>query len=80
MYLKVTTEFMYIGTGILKVSENAEIRHKRLQKVELGSQNAKKLKIYYLRYQKTRNLFREVSVFLNGRALSHYRQRLRMNF
>ena len=35
---------MYIGTGILKVCENAEIRHTRLQKVELGSRNAKKLK------------------------------------
>ena len=34
---------MYIGTGILKVCVNAEIRHKRLQKVELGSRNAKKL-------------------------------------
>ena len=63
---------MYIGTGILKVCVNAEIRHKRLQKVELRSRNAKKLNLYYLRYQKTRKWFREVSLFLYGRALSHY--------
>ena len=41
---------MYIGTEILKVCVNAEIRHKRLQKVEFGSRNVIKLKFYYLRY------------------------------
>ena len=49
-YEKVKTEFLYIGTGILKVYENAKISHRRLQKVELGYQNAKKLKLYHLRY------------------------------
>ena len=43
-------EFLYIGTGILKVCENAIISHRRLQKLELGSQNVKKLKFYHLRY------------------------------
>ena len=42
--------FLYIGTGILKVCENAKISHRRLQKVELGYQNVKKLKLYHLRY------------------------------
>ena len=46
----VKTEFLYIGTGILKVCEDAKISHSRLQKVELGSQNVKKLKFYHLRY------------------------------
>ena len=49
-YKKVKTEFLYIGTGILKVCENAKISHRRLQKVELGSQNVKKLKFYHLMY------------------------------
>ena len=42
--------FLYIGTGILKVCENAKISHRWFQKVELGSQNVKKLKFYHLRY------------------------------
>ena len=46
----VKTEFLYIGTGILKVCENAKISHRRLQKVGLGYQNVKKLKLYHLRY------------------------------
>ena len=46
-YLKVKTEFLYIGTGILKVCDNAKISHRRLQKVELGYQNAKKVKFYH---------------------------------
>ena len=41
---------MHIGTGIMKVCENAKISHRRLQKVELESQNVKKMKFYYLRY------------------------------
>ena len=41
---------MYIVIGILKVCENAKIHHMQFQKVELGSQNAKKLKFYYLGY------------------------------
>ena len=49
-YLKVKTEFLYIGTGILKVCENTKISHRRLQKVELGSQNVKKLKFYHFMY------------------------------
>ena len=50
MYSKVKTEFLYIGTGILKVCENAKISHRRFQKVELGTQKDKKLKSYHLRY------------------------------
>ena len=34
----------------MKVCENAKVSHRRLQKVELGSQNVKKLKLYHLRY------------------------------
>ena len=41
---------MYIVTGFLKVSENAKISHMQLQKVKLGSQNAKKVKLYFLMY------------------------------
>ena len=41
---------LYIGTGILKVCENAKISHRRLKKVELGSQNVKKLNFCFLRY------------------------------
>ena len=41
---------MYIVTGILKVCENAKICHMQLQKVELGSQNVKKVKVYFLMY------------------------------
>ena len=44
------TVFLYIGTGILKVCENAKISHRLLQKVELGYQYAKKLKFHNLRY------------------------------
>ena len=46
----VKTEILYIGTGILKVCENAKISHRRLQKVELESQNVKKLKFYFFMY------------------------------
>ena len=35
---------------ILKVCENAKKSHRWLQKVELGSQNVKKLNFYHLRY------------------------------
>ena len=48
--LKVKNRVLYIGTGILKVCENAKISHRRLQKIELGSQNVKNLKCYHLRY------------------------------
>ena len=41
---------MYIVTGILKVFENAKISHMQLQKVELGSKNVKKVKLYFLMY------------------------------
>ena len=50
MYLNVKTEFLYIVTGILKVCENAKISYMQLQKVELGSQNVKKVKLYFLMY------------------------------
>ena len=49
-YYKVKTVFLYIGTGILKVCENAKISHRRPEMVELGSQNVKKLKFYHLGY------------------------------
>ena len=49
-YCRLIQKFLYICTGILKVCENAKISHRRLQKVELGYQNAKKLKFYHLRY------------------------------
>ena len=48
--LKGKNRVLYIGTGILKVCENAKISHRRFQKVELGYQNAKKLRLYHLRY------------------------------
>ena len=35
----------------MKVCKNAKVSHRRLQKVELGSQNVKKLKLYHLRYK-----------------------------
>ena len=41
---------MYIVTGFLKVCENAKISHMQLQKVKLGSQNVKKVKLYFLMY------------------------------
>ena len=66
---------MYIGTGILKVCVNAEIRHKRLQKVELGSRNAKKLKNFISGIRKPGNGSER---FQYGRALSHYSQRSRL--
>ena len=40
--------FMYIVTGILKVFENAKISQMQLKKVELGSQNVKKVKLFFL--------------------------------
>ena len=49
-YQKMKIELTYIATGILKVCDNAIISHRQLQKVELGSQNAKKVKLYFLRY------------------------------
>ena len=41
---------MYIVTGILKVCENAKICHMQRQNVELGSQNVKKVNLYFLMY------------------------------
>ena len=41
---------MYIVIGILKVCENAKISLMQLQKVQLGSQNVKKVKLYFLMY------------------------------
>ena len=58
---------MYIGTGILKVCVNAEIRHKRLQKVKIGSRNAKILK--FLLSQVSEN--QEMVQSGVGRALFH---------
>ena len=67
---------MYIGTGILKVCVNAEIRHKRLQKVKIGSRNAKKLKFILSQVSENQEMVQRGV----GRALSHYSQRSWMKF
>ena len=42
--------FLYIGTGILKVCENAKKSQMQLQKIALGYQTVKMLKLYFSMY------------------------------